>query len=133
MRLSDAIAMGRMLIRHVAGTIDDGNGGGCAFGMAFRAIGDFNYFHHWDWKDQGLLPYPCDCKADSLIMGSACQLFLHEGESRPAQIIVHLFNFHVMTAKDWTLDQLIDWVRTNEPAEAETEAVTAVAPDFVEA
>jgi hypothetical protein len=33
--------------------------------------------------------------------------------------IVHVFNYHVCTVKDWTLDQLIDWIRTIEPAEEE--------------
>jgi len=37
-------------------------------------------------------------------------------------IIVHLFNYHVMTKKDWTMDQLIDWVRSVEPPDPEEDA-----------
>lgn len=41
--------------------------------------------------------------------------------------IVHVFNYHVMTVKDWTLDRLVQWVASVEPAEPEevvTEPVT---------
>lgn len=33
--------------------------------------------------------------------------------------IAHVFNEHIYGKQDWTLDQLIDWVRSVEPAEPE--------------
>ena len=36
-------------------------------------------------------------------------------------ISIHLFNDHVMTKKEWTMDQLIDWVATVEPPDPEEE------------
>jgi len=35
---------------------------------------------------------------------------------RIKDIIAHLFDEHVMRKKDWTLDQLVAWVQTWEPA-----------------
>ena len=32
-------------------------------------------------------------------------------------VIAHIFDYHVMTTGQWTLDQLIDWVRSVEPDE----------------
>ena len=31
--------------------------------------------------------------------------------------IAHIFDYHVMTTGQWTLDQLIDWIRSVEPDE----------------
>src|SRR5437899_8234398 len=44
------------------------------------------------------------------------------GEHNLGEAITHLFDTHVMQPKEWgvkawTLDQLIDWVRSVEPAE----------------
>jgi hypothetical protein len=36
---------------------------------------------------------------------------------RVKDIIAHLFDYHVMEKKNWTLDQLVDWVREVEPNE----------------
>lgn len=45
--------------------------------------------------------------------------------------IVHVFNYHVMAVKDWTLDRLVQWVASVEPAEPE-EAVTEHAKEKTE-
>jgi hypothetical protein len=34
---------------------------------------------------------------------------------RVKDIIVHLFDYHVMEKRDWTLEQLVAWVETWEP------------------
>ncbi|HEV3208208.1 MAG TPA: hypothetical protein VGZ28_14745 [Terriglobales bacterium] len=36
-------------------------------------------------------------------------------EMRVKDIIVHLFDYHVMEKRDWTLEQLVAWVETWEP------------------
>jgi hypothetical protein len=36
---------------------------------------------------------------------------------RIKDVIAHLFDFHVMGKKSWTLDQLAGWVQTLEPEE----------------
>jgi hypothetical protein len=36
---------------------------------------------------------------------------------RIKDVIAHLFAFHVMNKKNWTLDQLVAWVQTWEPKE----------------
>lgn len=98
MRLSDAIAMGRTLCEPKRATIY-----GCAMGMANHAIGGMIGYctveKAWPWIVNNLFVAPCKCS----------------GTKNGAGVIIHLFDFHVMTLGDWTLDQLIDWVRSVEP------------------
>ena len=109
MRLSDAIAMGRTLMMPKAYTLRSSDGReGCALGMGLAACGMEKqglYYNklltRWSWL-LGTSEHPCDCRnmvRDEFIC-----------------IIMHLFDRHVMN-QDWTLDRLIDWVRSVEPAE----------------
>ena len=113
MRLSDAIAMGRMLAKPCPGAYIRSGPEACALGMA--ALAAINLPHvritsteilaEWPWL-RIVLPIPCECG----------------GETSVRYIIEHLFDDHVIDRHGcnvWTLDQLIDWIRSVEPAEAE--------------
>lgn len=107
MKLSDAIALGRTLKSPRAYTLGIGEDGGCAIGMGLAAVDEHGSWPavmtRWPWlTNQRELP--CGC---------------NEGVGCSASAIVHVFDFHVYEKCDWTLDQLIDWVRSVEPAEAE--------------
>lgn len=130
MRLSDAIAMGRTLVTPVTGIIDNLGGGGCALGMAGRATGGFaanecgvqmeEVHKRWPWTASFLREdAPCKCYFWQKTFELPAGIF--------SQAIAHLFDAHVMQDpqhqeascenETWTLDQLIDWVRSVEPAE----------------
>jgi hypothetical protein len=49
---------------------------------------------------------PCDCWR-----------FRVPREMRIKDIIAHLFDYHVMVKKNWTIDRLAVWVKTVEPEE----------------
>jgi hypothetical protein len=42
--------------------------------------------------------------------------------------IAHLFDFHVMKKKDWTLNQLVAWVQTWEPEEISPMPIASALP-----
>lgn len=105
MKLSEMIAMGRTLVPELeAANLDK-----CALGMAGYAGGlDMVYGRYnaleaeWPWlkeKGQG-----CEC---GNMYGLNTKMF----------DIIHRFDYHIMLLGDWTLDRLIDFVRSIEPAE----------------
>jgi hypothetical protein len=107
MRLSEAIALGRMLIAPcVGGSTMAGDPQatkvGCALDMAVKAVGGSN------WHDASNY-FPWLRKE-----GSDWEF------SKEAWRIVQMFDLRVMKGK-MTLDELIDYVRSVEPAEIETE------------
>jgi hypothetical protein len=79
--------------------------------MALAANGTLlkghNVYKSWPWVSKPLLNLPCGC--------------LHKDDFADGAngTIAHLFDRHVFEKCDWTLDQLIDWVRSVEPQEAE--------------
>lgn len=119
MRLSEKIALGSLMLRPVPGILNDGHGGGCAFGMAKAA--DSAYVDKAWLTEIHEDVLPCDCGKDkSLVMGGMCTLLPRSWSARDyTNAIVHIFNYHVATKKDWTIDQLCDWVRSVEPDEPE--------------
>lgn len=123
MKISTAIALGRTMIKAIAGTRNNGFGEGCALGMAEAAIGTtgapFGASEEaWPWILSRRSPLPCGCTGS--VMFGGCNHEPYYGRSLPfVSSIVHLFNYHVMTKKDWTLDQLIDWIASVEPADLE--------------
>jgi hypothetical protein len=128
-RLSDAIATGRVLLKPLAGELIDMNGtAGCALGMAAKAAGiesiSVDIRLKWPWiREEAEMP--CSCIP-------SCTPFASMHSPKPCfGIITHIFDDHVMTRQDWTLDQLIDWVRSVEPPEP-FEDITAVEPVKVE-
>ena len=113
MRLSDAIALGRML----ALPWERGNRGGgrkCAMMLAGLAAngdcGDFITNLPFAASDS-TVTLPCICK------GLEGEWPCLNGIGNMRRATMHVFNHHVCTVGDWTLDQLIDWVRSVEPAE----------------
>jgi len=130
MRLSDAIALGRTLLTPYAGVIEY-NGKGCAIGMGLKACGKSANVHDaltdagWGWTGNFNIPHPMPC---------GCTRYeVNIGMNHGGSLIAHLFDFHVFGKRDWTLDQLIDWVRSVEPAEATPQTEQAVAESRVHA
>lgn len=143
--LSDAIGLGRVLAK--PWTRGD-HTGGCALQIAFLARDgkseiplDNEGWKNWDWAwkcswETGRKVLPCACQGE--LMGGG---LTHYGQTRKSfeegswsSVIIHMFNYHVVTVEDWTLDQLIDWVRSIEPREQQAqesltqELVTAAVP-----
>jgi hypothetical protein len=107
MRLSEAIALGRtMLIPGL--NVFKNRTKGCALEMAMAAIGSSRSWNSaektWPWLNkERISPLPCACP---------------ERWYRVKQFkrcVIHIFN-HVICG-EITFDQLIDWVRSVEPAE----------------
>jgi len=116
MRLSEAILLGSTLLRPVAGDLELPSDRG-ALGMAERAVGAG--WSYWPWLLTMRVATPCRCPFQPL---------------PAAWVVTHLFGCHVAeefldsfrnrgwvrSDERWTLEQLVDWVRSVEPAEAET-------------
>ena len=116
MRLSDAIAMGRVLVIPRPEVILIDREHGCALGMGLAGSGflatDFDIrgtkpyealVKNWPWLESEAGSVPCQCG------------FL--GRTWHFDVIGHIFDSHVVGDGRWTLDQLIDWIRSVEPAE----------------
>jgi hypothetical protein len=124
MRLSDAIAMGRVLITLQMGTMGDGVSG-CALGMAESAAG------------MCLAGKP----SRTLALAAKFPILNMVGIVDPLSgqrirgwtmlnVIVRLFDHHVMAhPQKWTLDQLIDWVRKTEDELGFGDSVVEVATE----
>jgi hypothetical protein len=117
MRLSDAIVLGRTLANGPVSHIfyDPFTNCACARGMACLAIGRQEEAGHaerevWKWVNREGFALPCGCGmgptyAWSVINHLMCHVTgMRDGREFPAT---------------WTIDQLIDWVRSVEPQEAE--------------
>ena len=119
MRMSDAIMLGSMMLKPFAGCRDNGLGGGCALGMADVAAGG-HYFCEstYPWINNTKIGLPCGCTG-TVMGGPGNYPYYSFGDELVSQAIIHLFNYHVMTKKDWTLEQLVDWVRSVDPKEEE--------------
>ncbi len=132
MRLSTPIALGRVTIPEMKSARLDS----CALGMALNAMGKStktasggdNYPElraMWPWLD--ICPATVQC----------CEF--HPKSDSNLEAVYRVFDSHVMALYEdrrWSLDQLIDWVRSVEPAEqeeltpqvdVEQELVTAIA------
>lgn len=118
MRLSNAVATGRTLIIPTRGVILMDPDHGCALGMGLAGAGvpykKVEAMHseaacvraQWPWLTDWF-HLPCSCQ-----MGKSANTAFN--------IIGHVFDCHIMgRAPDWTLDQLIDWICSVEPAEPE--------------
>ena len=44
---------------------------------------------------------------------------------RIKDLITHIFDYHVMAKRNWTLEHLVAWVQTVEPAEVSDHATTS--------
>jgi len=122
MKLSEAILLGStMLAAKAGGQYFSETKSGCALGMA--AIANGCTFHRvvrvnenerrtlgaegvWGQWVLRVVMRPCDC-----------WVLRVPRKMRIKDIIAHLFDFHVMKKKNWTLEQLVTWVRIWEPKE----------------
>jgi len=123
MKLSEAILLGSTVLAPKAGgQLFTEKQAGCALGMAAVARGcSFRPVTHFDQKDKRTLgtegvwgrwvltPVARPCQ---------CWRFLMPREMRIKDVIAHLFDHHVMRRKNWTLEQLVEWVKTVEPKDA---------------
>jgi hypothetical protein len=117
MKLSDAILLGSTILAPQAGRqYSAETQSGCALGMAAIAEGcTFRRVSRpiddpdrrtlgvegvWgDWVLQNV-QRPCNC----------CRLWIPR-KLRVKDVITHLFDYHIMAQKDWTLEQLVMWVK----------------------
>ena len=111
MRLSDAIALGRATVAQMKAA--DFSAG--PLGMAANACGINDKYSgleaRWPWLRNSEL----ECPISSGRFWCRKQIAL--------AAIYHVFDEHVMYLHDWTLDQLIDWIRSVEPQEAEASLI----------
>ena len=133
MKLSEAILLGSTVLAPKAGGQHfSETQQGCALGMAAVARGCT--FHtvtrpvddrdrrtlgaEGVWGDWVLeqVERPCDC----------WRIWIRR-RMRIKDIIAHLFDYHIMDKKNWTLERLVAWVETVEPKETRPE----FGPDFV--
>ena len=123
MKLSEAILLGSTVLAPKAGRQHFSElKAGCALGMAAIANGcTFRPVTQFDEKDRRTLGTegvwgnwvltevrrPCECWR-----------ILVPREMLIKDIIAHLFDHHVMRRKNWSLEQLVEWVKTVEPKDA---------------
>ena len=111
MLFSDALLLGSTLLKPIPYYRRKGSDMGCAVGMAETAIGlDSRIFgaeDKWSWLNTKLSVklLPCGC--------NIAKIYLEEYIGA----IIHIFNEHVCEDKTWTLEQLVDWIRSVEPKE----------------
>ncbi len=131
MRLSEAILLGSLVVKPARGILlqpcFDDTERGCALGMAAKAenlaILDDNgldpIYDHWPWTFWEGPTCPvnsCFCLRNNMAFKTV------------ALFIAHIFDCHIRADNplslptlypEWTFEQLVDWVRSVEPAEPE--------------
>lgn len=128
MKISAAIMLGSTMIAPLAGhhlyydpaNPHQGPTHGCAWGMvnvaAPRQWGSMNI-----WAATIAVTLPCGCRG--MIVKGQMRVEMSDGIETVQAAIIHLFNHHVMTEKDWTMDKLVDWVQTIEPPDFEDDPI----------
>lgn len=115
MKISTAMNLGSSMIFPIAGQhLNVDRTGGCAWGMVnVAAPGEYENMLNMR-AHRVYLRLPCGCKGN--IMGAGMKsIYYPDGKLNLTYAIVHLFNDHVMTRKDWSMEKLIDWVASVEP------------------
>ncbi len=135
MKLSEAILLGStMIAAKEGGQYFSETKSGCALGMAAvargctfsRGTGAKKRVAPVNWNERRTLgtegvwgqwvlqvvARPCDC-----------WILRAPRKMRIKDVVAHLFDFHVMKKKNWTLDQLAGWVQTWEPNETTPEPI----------
>jgi hypothetical protein len=121
-KLSDAILLGSTVLTSRAGAqYYKEQDAGCALGMAAiaggctfgppravakqerRTLGTERVWGQWVLQ---VVERPCDCWR-----------FRAPREMRIKDIIAHIFDRHIMQKRNWTLERLVAWIKTVEPAE----------------
>jgi hypothetical protein len=86
--------------------------------MAYMGAGPEQYGSMLQRSREHRVELPCGCVPrgeDTVLMMNGGQWTRTSSVQPLAFAIVHLFNYHVMTVRDWTLQRLIDWVGSVEP------------------
>lgn len=109
--------LGSLTMRSAPNFRNYGDGSGCALGMAENAMGGESAESVHEWLNVDATVGPCGCKLPYFATLTTC--------------IAHTFNEHVHGDKTWTLERLVDWVRSVEPNEPEE--CPAQQPSSVEA
>jgi hypothetical protein len=143
MKLSEAILLGSTVVTPKAGGLRfSKENAGCALGMAVIGCGGTftgrpREFRMEDRRTKNveeifgswllrMVPRPCACPAfltlRDLHIKSIVRYFSGSGPALPRQmrvkdVIAHLFDYHVMQKKNWTLAQVVAWVERWEPGE----------------
>lgn len=104
MKAWEALAIGRHMILPLRGKILTPDGRGCALGMIQVASGQEQMDILGRLK-RTQASRPCDCR------GCSCECC---GKISTANVITHLFDYHVMMVGDWTIERMIDWLRVIE-------------------
>ena len=125
MKLSEAILLGSTVLAAKAGGQHfSENQAGCALGMAAVARGcTFGPARHpVDKKEQRTLSAERiwgDWLLHTVVRPCRCWRFAIPRKRRVKDIIAHIFDYHVMTKRNWTLEQLVAWVKTVEPKDVD--------------
>jgi hypothetical protein len=161
MRLSEAILLGSTVVSPKPGALRfSGENAGCALGMAVIASGGsfcrakrqipeterrmLNVEEIWGAWLLRVVARPCDCRVPltlNRLLLKEVTAYLRRPRSaalpremRIKDIVAHLFDYHVMGERDWTLDRLAGWLQALEPRQpAEVSVVKGEAappPDF---
>ncbi len=116
MKLSEAIVLGSTVVRPLAGGLAaDPSRQTCAFMMAAAALSKPACLwaeapSTWPWLTRQLVHVPCGCRGWDRYLSANYMT-----------AIIHVFACHVAT-KEWTVEQLADWVASVEPQDELTTA-----------
>lgn len=123
MRLSEAILLGSTVVAPKAGgQYFSASQSGCALGMAAIARGCEFETTRLPVPEQDRRTRGTEGVWGSWVMREVarpcnCWRFRVPHEMRIKDVIAHLFDYHVMIKKNWTLERLAAWVETVEPNE----------------
>lgn len=117
MKASEALRKGSTMVEPVMGRIEEG-GKCCALGMIGKAATgkSTEWAEPAPWIVSTPTKLPCDCHETRLMGGGGLCVEKSTIESRVCNTIVHLFNYHVMTERDWTVGQIADWLDSVDPS-----------------
>lgn len=118
MRASDALMIGSTMLVPIRGLIvDPTHTGGCALGMiiagsvGLEAMGAGNPLPIPEWMNKTRVTMPCDCWTTGP--------FYSCPEQSAGMVVTHLFDHHVCSRRDWTIEKIADWLRSIEPTEVD--------------
>jgi hypothetical protein len=123
MKLSEAILLGSTILAPQAGRqYSSETKSGCALGMAAVATGctfrpTTRVFPEYDRRTLGVEGVWGSWMLTRMSRPCHCWRLLVPREMRIKDIIAHIFDYHVMVKRNWTLEQLVEWVKTVEPEE----------------
>lgn len=117
MRAAESLILGSVMLKPNPGSVHctkTGEDYGCAIGMIAAGSGHLESlrcgrYQIPTWMLKKLTEYPCSCCSTTRGPGST--------QNAVGSIIVHLFDFHVFGARDWTIEKIADWLEPVEPRE----------------